>query len=65
MTLSEGIKWCWDAKGKFIKITGSRDEFLLTSKALETFKAGCGVLILCSDYNSNNNCWQNLYILMS
>jgi hypothetical protein len=40
MSLSEGIKWCNDVKKKAIKITGTRDEFLLCSKALETYKAG-------------------------
>jgi hypothetical protein len=40
MNRSDGIKWCKDVKGKFIKITGTRDEFLLTSKALEIYKAG-------------------------
>jgi predicted small secreted protein len=40
MNRSDGIKWCKNVKGKYIKITGTRDEFLLTSKALEIYKAG-------------------------
>jgi hypothetical protein len=40
MNLSAGIKWCRDVKYKSIKITTSREEFLLTSKALEIYDAG-------------------------
>jgi len=40
MNRSDGIKWCKNVKGKDIKITTTRDEFLLTSKALEIYKAG-------------------------
>jgi hypothetical protein len=49
MSLTEGRNWC-KAKGKDIKIIGTRDHFLVCSKALEKYNAGV-VAPRCCRYN--------------
>jgi hypothetical protein len=66
MNHTDGIKWCMDKKGKNIKTIGSREEFLLCSKALEIYKAGvlCGAEF-AEHFNSKYiNYWQNWCIPM-
>lgn len=51
MNFNDGVAWCKNVHGKQVKIMAKYDEFLLCTKALETYEAGVVTISSLTDFS--------------